>query len=350
MAKPAARNELLHEFARHAGQLGEAPAQQWLHEGSVMVTLAFSGSVDALAHLFQTRLEKLSHDTREFWLGTAELAAGSTTAGWTRLKNLRTRSKDELIRAEVSRRLEHAEALGWTPLSPASEAILRQIKQMDHTPVRAFGPQRSRLTAVVSIVIGLNLAMFIAELVFGGSTNPITLYRLGALDLYSVRFDGEYWRLLTSLFLHFGPLHLLFNLYALSIIGPGLETSDRGDSICDLLFVIRIGIEHRCAHFECGRFDPGGVSGWGIGLRDGLGRGLGWIVVPSPGNAGCRTKVKEHSPYRCSPNRVRSFDAANQHGGAYERPDHRGDFGVIDRTEKTANHLSGKLETVEIRN
>jgi rhomboid protease GluP len=30
-------------------------------------------------------------------------------------------------------------------------------------------------------------------------------------------------RLLTSLFLHYGPLHLLFNLYALYIIGPGLE-------------------------------------------------------------------------------------------------------------------------------
>jgi rhomboid protease GluP len=27
----------------------------------------------------------------------------------------------------------------------------------------------------------------------------------------------------TSLFLHYGPLHLLFNLYALFVIGPGLE-------------------------------------------------------------------------------------------------------------------------------
>ena len=46
---------------------------------------------------------------------------------------------------------------------------------------------------------------------------------MGALEFFAVRFDGEYWRLLSSLFLHYGPLHLLFNLYALYVIGPGLE-------------------------------------------------------------------------------------------------------------------------------
>ena len=65
--------------------------------------------------------------------------------------------------------------------------------------------------------------MFLAESALGGSTNPLTLHRLGALEFFAVRFEGEYWRLLTSLFLHYGPLHLLFNLYALFIIGPGLE-------------------------------------------------------------------------------------------------------------------------------
>ena len=89
-------------------------------------------------------------------------------------------------------------------------------------------------TRAVSILIVLNIAMFIAELMLGGSTNPLTLRRLGALELWAVRFDGEYWRLLTSLFLHYGPLHLLFNLYALFLIGPGLERVDRLDSFCHL--------------------------------------------------------------------------------------------------------------------
>jgi rhomboid protease GluP len=75
----------------------------------------------------------------------------------------------------------------------------------------------------VLIFIGLNIAMFIAEVRFGGSTNPLTLHRLGALEPWAVRYGHEYWRMLTSLFLHFGPLHLIFNLYALFVIGPGLE-------------------------------------------------------------------------------------------------------------------------------
>ncbi|OLE97584.1 MAG: hypothetical protein AUG75_06495 [Cyanobacteria bacterium 13_1_20CM_4_61_6] len=65
--------------------------------------------------------------------------------------------------------------------------------------------------------------MFVAEVRLGGSTNSFTLHRLGALEPWAVRFGGEYWRMLTSLFLHYGPLHLAFNLYALFVIGPGLE-------------------------------------------------------------------------------------------------------------------------------
>jgi rhomboid protease GluP len=57
----------------------------------------------------------------------------------------------------------------------------------------------------------------------GGSTSPLTLHRLGALEPWAIRYGGEYWRLLTALFLHYGPLHLVFNLYALFVIGPGLE-------------------------------------------------------------------------------------------------------------------------------
>ena len=60
-------------------------------------------------------------------------------------------------------------------------------------------------------------------MVMGGATNTRTLHFLGALEPEAVIYGHEYWRLLTALFLHYGPLHILFNLYALYLLGPELE-------------------------------------------------------------------------------------------------------------------------------
>jgi rhomboid protease GluP len=86
-----------------------------------------------------------------------------------------------------------------------------------------FGRTHTKLTRAVAILLALNLAMFVAQTALGGSTNPLTLHRLGALEPYSVLAKGEYWRLVTALFLHYGPAHLLVNLFALYFFGPTLE-------------------------------------------------------------------------------------------------------------------------------
>ncbi len=36
-------------------------------------------------------------------------------------------------------------------------------------------------------------------------------------------FRHQYWRLLVALFLHYGPIHIFFNLFALLLLGPALE-------------------------------------------------------------------------------------------------------------------------------
>jgi membrane associated rhomboid family serine protease len=79
------------------------------------------------------------------------------------------------------------------------------------------------LSPVVLTLIIINVAVFILELLAGGSTNELTLHRLGELDTSLVLYRHQYWRLFAALFLHYGPIHIFFNLFALLLLGPPLE-------------------------------------------------------------------------------------------------------------------------------
>jgi rhomboid protease GluP len=214
------RNELVIEFATMASTLTRAQQPAWSYHSSLLLVLAFCGRLPALVNLLETKFRKLPRNLAEFWIGTGELATGGSSAGRARLEKLTATATDQLLRAEATQRLVAANSA--TPLAPSAAKLLSHIEQSDRPASGVFGSE-TRPTTAVLIFIGLNLGMFLLEVAMGGSTNSRTLHRLGALEPWAVRVGGEYWRLLTSLFLHYGPLHLLFNLYALFIIGPGLE-------------------------------------------------------------------------------------------------------------------------------
>ncbi|PYK31944.1 MAG: hypothetical protein DME57_01620 [Verrucomicrobia bacterium] len=83
--------------------------------------------------------------------------------------------------------------------------------------------RRLRSAPGVIIIILLNIAVYFIELHREALSNPDALHRLGALDFHAVISKGEFWRLFAALFLHYNPVHLIFNLLALYVIGPPLE-------------------------------------------------------------------------------------------------------------------------------
>jgi len=90
-------------------------------------------------------------------------------------------------------------------------------------------PQPVRLTLpltrplLVWGLVGINIVMFIVETLLGGSDNHATLVTLGA-KVNALIVMGQYWRLITPMFLHIGLAHIAFNSYALYVLGPEVET------------------------------------------------------------------------------------------------------------------------------
>jgi rhomboid protease GluP len=71
-------------------------------------------------------------------------------------------------------------------------------------------------------LLAANIAMFGLEMLWGGSQSGDTLEALGSLVHDQGPLD-EPWRMLSSAFLHIGPLHLVANMWALFVFGTALE-------------------------------------------------------------------------------------------------------------------------------
>ena len=88
-----------------------------------------------------------------------------------------------------------------------------------------FLKYQKRLPVVTLILIALNVAIFHPlELQLIASPQDLgTLIQFGAYSYHLIVEDGEYWRLLTSTFLHAHALHLLLNMGILFLLGSLLE-------------------------------------------------------------------------------------------------------------------------------
>jgi membrane associated rhomboid family serine protease len=77
---------------------------------------------------------------------------------------------------------------------------------------------------VTRTLIGVNVGVYLLELATGGNINGIgsTIFEKGALFGPLVA-QGDWWRLITTAFLHYGPVHLAFNMLFLYWVGTPVE-------------------------------------------------------------------------------------------------------------------------------
>jgi membrane associated rhomboid family serine protease len=87
---------------------------------------------------------------------------------------------------------------------------------------RRLGPVLRRPRSATVVILGINLIVFAVEVALGGSTSLQVLVDMGAMVPILVA-QGEYWRLVTAMFLHVGVLHLAFNSFGLYLFGSLIE-------------------------------------------------------------------------------------------------------------------------------
>ena len=107
------------------------------------------------------------------------------------------------------------------------ELISKLTKEIEEKNIKE-GQEREKYMKnnkpiITYILIFINIVMFVLMYMLGnGSENTNTLIDFGANYILLTK-AGDYYRLITSGFLHIGVIHLLLNMYSLYIVGSQVE-------------------------------------------------------------------------------------------------------------------------------
>ena len=137
------------------------------------------------------------------------------------------------------------------------------------------------------MLIALNVLVFVFLEMIGSTEDAGFMVKWGAIYLPLVLSKGEYYRLLTAMFLHFGASHLVNNMLVLSVLGERLEMAL--GHIKYLVFYILSGllanIISACVQFQH-IYKQADVSAGASGAIFGAAGGLIYAVAVNHGQLG----------------------------------------------------------------
>ena len=104
-------------------------------------------------------------------------------------------------------------------------------------------PWKWTSSSVTVTIVALNALVYILMLARGLSWIQPSAYDLLAwgADYGPRTLDGQWWRMFVSLFLHYGIIHLAFNMWVLANIGPFIESLSGRASFLILYIVAGLG-------------------------------------------------------------------------------------------------------------
>lgn len=133
-------------------------------------------------------------------------------------------------------------------------------------------------------IIAANVIYFLYLEVVGSTLNNRFMIESGALYAPLVLIEGEYYRLITSIFMHFGINHLLNNMLVLFVLGDNMERAL--GSVKYLLFYFLSGIGGNIFSLVMNMGEQGYyvVSAGASGAIFGVVGGLVYAVVVNKGH------------------------------------------------------------------
>ncbi|HSN83061.1 MAG TPA: rhomboid family intramembrane serine protease [Polyangiales bacterium] len=173
---------------------------------------------------------------------------------------------DESRFAEMARRAraqKREEAKADEKLRARTEKIRRQIEAKQSMRVGTITAGLIVICVIVFIFTGMGRKMEVVRLF---TFVPMVPVRGGYVfgDVSTI-WQGQPWRLLTPMFLHFGFLHILFNMWWLKDLGTAIERAFSARYLLMMVLVIAV-FSHVLEFAMSGPTTFGGMSGVVYGL------------------------------------------------------------------------------------